>query len=78
MCNPPFYNSQEEIEALRQKKDTPPEGACTGSEVEMIYPGGEVGFIEKMMRDSLIIGSQTRYGFSALLFHLIFQIGPSF
>ncbi|PLW17217.1 hypothetical protein PCANC_03774 [Puccinia coronata f. sp. avenae] len=61
MCNPPFYNSQEEIEALRQKKDAPPEGACTGSEVEMIYPGGEVGFIEKMMRDSLIIGSQTRW-----------------
>ncbi|KAA1126521.1 hypothetical protein PGTUg99_024785 [Puccinia graminis f. sp. tritici] len=61
MCNPPFYSSQDEIDALRAKKDAPPEGVCTGSEVEMVYPGGEVGFIEKMMRDSLIIGSQTRW-----------------
>jgi len=61
MCNPPFYNSQDEIEALRAKKDTPPEGVCTGSEVEMVYPGGEAGFIEKMMRDSLLIGNRTRW-----------------
>jgi 23S rRNA (adenine1618-N6)-methyltransferase len=63
MCNPPFYSSHDEIATLRAKKDAPPEGVCTGSEVEMVYPGGEVGFIEKMMRDSLIIASYTRYVF---------------
>ena len=72
MCNPPFYNSQDEIEALRAKKDTPPEGVCTGSEVEMVYPGGEAGFIEKMMRDSLLIGNRTRYGSSIFLFATYF------
>ncbi|WAR54700.1 hypothetical protein PtB15_4B317 [Puccinia triticina] len=61
MCNPPFYSSQDEIDALRAKKDLAPEGVCTGSEVEMVYPGGEVGFIEKMMKDSLVVGSQTRW-----------------
>ncbi|KNE94065.1 hypothetical protein PSTG_12576 [Puccinia striiformis f. sp. tritici PST-78] len=61
MCNPPFYRSQDEIEDLRSKKAFPPEAVCTGSEVEMVYPGGEVGFIEKLITDSLIIGSQTRW-----------------
>ncbi|KAI9604930.1 hypothetical protein H4Q26_002900 [Puccinia striiformis f. sp. tritici PST-130] len=49
------------IEDLRSKKAFPPEAVCTGSEVEMVYPGGEVGFIEKLITDSLIIGSQTRW-----------------
>lgn len=66
MCNPPFYSSSQQIEALRAKKHTPPEGICTGSEVEMVCSGGEEGFIINMIRDSLLIRSQTRW-FTSLI-----------
>lgn len=70
MTNPPFYTSAEELISLAQNKSRPPNSACTGAPVEMIYPapvrtaqqskdsnlvneGGEVGFVGKIITESL-------------------------
>lgn len=45
MCNPPFFERMLEAGAN-------PATACGGSVAEMVYPGGEVGFISEMIDDS--------------------------
>ncbi|TPX43471.1 hypothetical protein SeMB42_g04705 [Synchytrium endobioticum] len=52
MCNPPFYSSAQEIAQLANAKQLPPFAACTGSQAEMITPGGELGFITRMFQES--------------------------
>lgn len=62
MCNPPFYSSPEEVENLAAMKDLPPNAVCTGAPIEMIYKdGGEVGFVGKMVEESLTFGTKCRY-----------------
>lgn len=53
MTNPPFYESSDELEALARKKSRPPLTACTGAPIEMVTPGGEVGFAERILAESL-------------------------
>ena len=79
MCNPPFYESLQELVESAKTKQKPPfsvsnefvsaskaarkgtpkilimpyEQACTGAEVEMVTPGGEVAFVSKMIKESL-------------------------
>ncbi|KAL2825273.1 hypothetical protein BDW59DRAFT_146327 [Aspergillus cavernicola] len=53
MCNPPFYSSREEMVTSAQEKERPPFSACTGAEVEMVTPGGEVSFVSRMIEESL-------------------------
>ncbi|KAL4803186.1 hypothetical protein BDV18DRAFT_163242 [Aspergillus unguis] len=53
MCNPPFYSSKDEMIASAEEKTRPPFSACTGAEVEMVIPGGEVSFISRMITESL-------------------------
>ncbi|MCO5575920.1 hypothetical protein L7F22_029727 [Adiantum nelumboides] len=45
MCNPPFFASMKEA-------GMNPHTACGGTSAEMVYPGGEEGFISKMIEDS--------------------------
>lgn len=54
MCNPPFYSSKEELEQGRENKELEPSAVCTGSDTEMITEGGEYGFIERIINESLI------------------------
>ncbi|KAI9490516.1 hypothetical protein BDB00DRAFT_837495 [Zychaea mexicana] len=54
MCNPPFYASEEEVEQSLQTKQAEPFAICTGTKNEMITDGGEYGFIQRMMNESLI------------------------
>ncbi|KAL4914125.1 hypothetical protein BDW62DRAFT_204951 [Aspergillus aurantiobrunneus] len=53
MCNPPFYFSQDEMIASAEEKERPPFSACTGAEIEMVTPGGEVSFVSRMITESL-------------------------
>ncbi|KAJ7533205.1 hypothetical protein O6H91_13G037600 [Diphasiastrum complanatum] len=46
MCNPPFFETMEEAGAN-------PRTACGGTKEEMVCPGGEVGFITRLIEDSL-------------------------
>ncbi|KAI9846047.1 MAG: Methyltransferase-like protein 16, partial [Pleopsidium flavum] len=34
-------------------KQRPPLSACTGAEVEMVTPGGEVAFVSRMIQESI-------------------------
>lgn len=52
MCNPPFYSSQEEMQALSEIKIKGPSAVCLGSKEEMMYPGGEVAFVTRIIKES--------------------------
>lgn len=52
MCNPPFYNSEEQIQASKLLKTMDSQSACSGNKREMITKGGEVEFIKQMMMES--------------------------
>ena len=60
MTNPPFYaSSTEMLESARLKK-RPPNSACTGAEIEMVYAaGGEVGWVERMIEESVLLCKST-------------------
>ncbi|KAL6719793.1 hypothetical protein ACLMJK_001714 [Lecanora helva] len=52
MCNPPFYSSTADFLSSAASKSRPPHSACTGSEVEMVTPGGEIAFVNRMIEES--------------------------
>ncbi|KAF7947927.1 hypothetical protein EAE96_008997 [Botrytis aclada] len=53
LCNPPFYNSAEDLVSSASLKQRPPFTACTGSETEMVCEGGEVSFVSRIIVESL-------------------------
>ena len=53
MCNPPFFASLVEMEDHAKAKKQPPFSAVTGTDTEMVTPGGEVAFISQMINESL-------------------------
>ncbi|KAL9129432.1 MAG: hypothetical protein Q9217_002106 [Psora testacea] len=52
LCNPPFYASSADLIASAASKSRPPYSACTGADVEMVTPGGEVAFVSRMIDES--------------------------
>ncbi|KZF23351.1 DUF890 domain protein [Xylona heveae TC161] len=52
MCNPPFYESKDDMISSAEKKHQAPFSACTGAEAEMVTPGGEVAFVSRMIEES--------------------------
>jgi 23S rRNA (adenine1618-N6)-methyltransferase len=61
MCNPPFYASQDELLSLAKAKSRPPFSACTGSASEMITPGGEIAFANRLLFESLQLKQRVRW-----------------
>ena len=53
MTNPPFYSSREDMLAARGAKLFPPSAVCAGAENEMICEGGDVGFVSRLIDESL-------------------------
>ncbi len=53
MCNPPFYSSAEEMEAVEASKNRPRIQALLGAPVETLTPGGATGFILRLVKESL-------------------------
>ncbi|CAE6483237.1 unnamed protein product [Rhizoctonia solani] len=51
MCNPPFYSDMEEVNRSAENKEYDPHAVCTGALVEMITPGGEVAFVQRMINE---------------------------
>lgn len=66
MCNPPFYESAEEMLASAKAKHRPPFSACTGAEVEMVTPGGEVALVSRMIQESLELRDRVEWYTSML------------
>ncbi|RVX75956.1 hypothetical protein B0A52_00313 [Exophiala mesophila] len=54
LTNPPFYTSPSDLALSATSKSRPPNSSCTGSPVEMIVAGGEVGFVTRLIRESLL------------------------
>eukprot|EP00232_Nephroselmis_pyriformis_P012217 CAMPEP_0182882848 /NCGR_PEP_ID=MMETSP0034_2-20130328/18039_1 /TAXON_ID=156128 /ORGANISM="Nephroselmis pyriformis, Strain CCMP717" /LENGTH=88 /DNA_ID=CAMNT_0025015965 /DNA_START=65 /DNA_END=328 /DNA_ORIENTATION=- len=48
MCNPPFFESIDEAEAN-------PNTSCGGTHAEMVCPGGELSFLERMVGESCVL-----------------------
>ncbi|KAF2161122.1 hypothetical protein M409DRAFT_28452 [Zasmidium cellare ATCC 36951] len=54
MTNPPFYTSHAEfLASYNSTTDTTPSAITTGSENEMLTPGGDVGFVTRLLTESL-------------------------
>lgn len=66
MVNPPFYTSEAELVDLAQRKSRPPNGACTGAPVEMVCEGGEIGFVRRIIYESLILRTRVQWYTSML------------
>jgi 23S rRNA (adenine1618-N6)-methyltransferase len=66
MCNPPFYESRTDMLTSAASKQRPPFTACTGSENEMVTPGGEVSFVSRMIDESLVLRDRVQWYTSML------------
>ena len=60
ICNPPFYDSWEEVGQLASTKKATPSSICTGNDEEMTAQGGEVEFIQKMIKESVALKDRIR------------------
>ena len=66
MCNPPFYSSEEDMSRAYYGKDLPPSAVCTGSTNEMICEGGDVGFVSRILEESLQLRERVQW-YSSML-----------
>jgi 23S rRNA (adenine1618-N6)-methyltransferase len=66
MCNPPFYSSEEDMAAAYELKTLSPSAICTGSTNEMICAGGDIGFVERILEESLKLRGRVRW-YSSML-----------
>ncbi|KAF9773858.1 hypothetical protein IL306_008228 [Fusarium sp. DS 682] len=76
MSNPPFYKSEEELLESAKQKSRPPFTACTGAKVEMVTEGGEVAFVDRMLKESLVLRERVQwytsmFGFLASLIEFV-------
>ncbi|XP_018339589.1 PREDICTED: methyltransferase-like protein 16 homolog isoform X2 [Trachymyrmex septentrionalis] len=59
MCNPPFFESEDDgFEKV--EKVLPPRNASTGNDSELKTEGGEIGFVTKMIEESVEVGDQIK------------------
>ncbi|KAL1305480.1 hypothetical protein AAFC00_002356 [Neodothiora populina] len=61
MCNPPFYTSADDLYNSLNNKQARPSAVCTGAEVEMICEGGDLGFVMRMVEESLVLRSRVQW-----------------
>ncbi|KAA8611720.1 SAM-dependent methyltransferase [Pyrenophora tritici-repentis] len=63
ICNPPFFNDVADMQSSLkgEGKSWKPNAVCTGSENEMVYPGGDVGFVTKMVNESLVLREKVQW-----------------
>ena len=66
ICNPPFYSSAEELITSAALKSRPPHSACTGAEIEMVTPGGEVSFVGRIIEESCNLKGRVQW-YSSML-----------
>ncbi|KAI7165866.1 siroheme synthase middle domains-like protein, partial [Hortaea werneckii] len=66
MTNPPFYDSMQDMQSSYTNKHAPPSAICTGSENEMICPGGDVGFVTRILDESLHLRDRVQW-YTAML-----------
>ena len=55
ICNPPFFVDKKDMQASLkgEGKSSGPNAVCTGAETEMVCPGGDLGFVTRIVNESL-------------------------
>jgi 23S rRNA (adenine1618-N6)-methyltransferase len=68
ICNPPFFtDASEMLSSLEgEGKSWKPNAVCTGSENEMMYPGGDLGFVTAIINESLVLKEKVQWYTSML------------
>lgn len=66
ICNPPFYASTSDLLSSAAAKSRPPRSACTGADVEMVTPGGEIAFVSRMIDESKVVRDRCQWYTSML------------
>ncbi|KAF2639509.1 hypothetical protein P280DRAFT_470156 [Massarina eburnea CBS 473.64] len=68
VCNPPFFTSLTDMRASLQGegKSAKPNAICTGAEVEMLCQGGDLGFVSRMVEESLLLREKVTWYTSML------------
>ncbi|QIX00798.1 hypothetical protein AMS68_006315 [Peltaster fructicola] len=61
VCNPPFYDSQEDMDNAYKNKALPASAVCTGSTNEMICVGGDLGFATRILEESLKLRQRVKW-----------------
>ncbi|OAL47436.1 hypothetical protein IQ07DRAFT_613474 [Pyrenochaeta sp. DS3sAY3a] len=63
ICNPPFFDSPAEMQGSLEGegKATKPNAVCTGAEVEMVCPGGDLGFVTRIVEESLVLREKVQW-----------------
>ena len=79
MCNPPFYESWEQVRLRKELKLQEPSAVCQGTENEMLTEGGEVEFVKKMIHESMTLRERigwytTKIGIKASLRELVEEL----
>lgn len=65
MCNPPFFESKQEMMSTFDK-DSGPSTICTGADVEMVTKGGEAVYVSRMVDESKLLGERIEWYTSQL------------
>lgn len=68
ICNPPFFTDSAEMEKSLsgEGKATGPNAICTGSNNEMICPGGDFGFVKRIVEESIVLRDKVTW-YSSML-----------
>lgn len=68
ICNPPFFIDVADMRASLggESKTLKPNAVCTGAEVEMVCPGGDLGFVTRIVNESLVLREKVGW-YSSLL-----------
>ncbi len=61
MTNPPFYESSADMNDSAKAKAKPPGSACTGTATEMICKGGELGFVGRILDQSMELRERVQW-----------------
>ncbi|GAO46082.1 hypothetical protein SAICODRAFT_75496 [Saitoella complicata NRRL Y-17804] len=69
MCNPPFYDSAEDMQKSESVKEEQPFAALTATKNELITPGGELAFIRRILAESRTLGTRVLW-YTSLCGHL--------
>lgn len=69
MTNPPFYSSQQDFQDSSKQsmaENAAPSAVCTGADNEMICDGGDVGFVLRILEESLVLRERVQW-YTAML-----------
>jgi 23S rRNA (adenine1618-N6)-methyltransferase len=63
MCNPPFFLDEDDMrQSIKgEGKGVKPNAVCTGSLVEMACPGGDLGFVTRIVDESLVLRNKVTW-----------------